>query len=82
MQYGYFKYQVISFNYFNVLPKFRAFINKIIVEKLDIFVILYFNNVLIYIKNAGYSYVKTVRYVFKELQKYDLFANLKKCRFY
>ena len=82
MQYGYFEYQVMSFSLFNTSASFQDYIKKILVEKLDVFVIVYLNDILIYIKNTGQGYVKAVRWVLKEFQKYGLFANLKKCHFY
>lgn len=32
---------------------FQEYINKIIAKKLDIFVIVYLNNILVYTKNSG-----------------------------
>ena len=34
--------------------------NKILAKKLDVFVIVYLNDILIYIKNAGHGYVNPV----------------------
>ena len=34
--------------------------NKIIAEKFNVFIIVYFNNILIFTKNTGQSHVKTV----------------------
>ena len=66
----------------NTPANFQAYINKILIEKLDVFVIVYLDNILIYTKNPGQSYVKAVRWVLNQFRKYSLFANLKKCRFY
>ena len=82
IQYGYFKYQIISFGLSNAPASFQGYVNKILAEKLDVFVIIYLDDILIYTKDAGQGHVKAVRWVFGELQKYDLFANLKKCHFY
>ena len=46
-QYNYFKYQVILFGLFNALTSFQDYINKILAEKLDIFIIVYLYNILI-----------------------------------
>ena len=40
-QYGHFEYQVMLFGLTNVPTSFQGYINKIIVEKLDIFVTVY-----------------------------------------
>ena len=46
--YGYLKYQVMLFGLINVPASFQGFINKIHLEKLDIFVIVYLDNILIF----------------------------------
>ena len=46
-QYSYFKYQVMSFGFSNALATFQGYVNKILAEKLDIFIILYFDDILI-----------------------------------
>ena len=58
--YGYFKYQIISFELTNVPAIFWGYINKILAEKLDVFMIVHLNNILIYIKNKEKKYVKAV----------------------
>lgn len=50
-RYKYFKYQVIPFWLSNALISFQPFINKVFAKKLDIFVIVCLNNILIYPKN-------------------------------
>ena len=52
-QYCYFKYQVISFGLSNAPASFQSYINKILAEKLDIFVIVSLNNTFIYTKDQG-----------------------------
>ena len=44
--------------------------------------IVYLDNILIYTEDAGQAHIDAVWWVFKELRKYGLFANLKKCWFY
>ena len=51
--YGYFECQVMSFNLFNAPASFQRYVNKILAEKLDIFIIIYLDDILIYTKNAG-----------------------------
>ena len=80
--YGHFKYQVMLFGLSNAPATFQGYINKILAEKLDIFVIVYLDDILIYTKDPGQPHVKVVCWVPDQLRKYSLFANLKKCRFY
>ena len=50
----------MSFGLTNILASFQGYINKILTEKLDIFVIVYLDDILIYIKDDGNSYVAAV----------------------
>ena len=81
-RYSHFKYQVMSFGLFNISATFQGYVNKILAKKLDIFVIVYLDNILIYTEDPGQPHVKAVRWVLDQLRKYSLFANLKKCRFH
>ena len=51
--YSHFKYQVMLFGLSNIPASFQGYINKILVKKLDIFVIVYLDNILIYTENTG-----------------------------
>ena len=46
--YRYFKYLIISFKLTNALVTFQAFINNILKKYLDIFIIIYFDDILLY----------------------------------
>ena len=81
-RYGYFEYQVMHFGLTNALATFQGYINNILVEKLNVFMIVYFNNILIYTKNKSKEHIQAVQWVLDQLQKYLLYANLYKCRFY
>ena len=60
-RYGHFKYQVISFRLTNALTTFQGYINKILAEKLNVFVIVYLDDILIYIKDKGEGHVQAMR---------------------
>ena len=81
-RYGHFEYQVMPFGLSNAPASFQGYVNKILAEKLDIFVIVYLDDILIYTKDTGQGHVDAVRWVLEILRKYGLFANLKKCRFH
>ena len=72
----------MPFGLTNTPASFQGFINKILAEKLDIFVILYLDNILIYTNDDGDSHVAAVRWVLEQLRKFSLYANLKKCWFH
>lgn len=58
--YRYFKYQVMSFNLTNILATFQDYINKILVEKVDVFIIVYLDNIVIYTKNKRKGHIQAV----------------------
>ena len=39
---------------------FQRYVNKIFVKKFNIFIIIYLNNILIYIKNLGQFYIEVI----------------------
>ena len=41
------------FGLFNTLASFQGYVNKILAEKLDVFVIVYPDDILIYTEDAG-----------------------------
>ena len=51
---------MMPFGLTNVSVSFQGYINKILVEKLDIFVIVYMDDILIYIKDDGNGHVAAV----------------------
>ncbi len=59
-RYGHFEYQVMPFGLINAPATFQGYINKILAEKLDVFVIVYLNDILIYTKSEGEEHVQAV----------------------
>ena len=66
----------------NAPASFQGYINKILAEKLDIFVIVYLEDMLIYTEDSSQDHVEAVWLVLDVLRKYALHANLKKCWFH
>ena len=66
----------------NAPASFQEYINKIFAEKLDIFIIVYLDNILVYTRDDGDGHVAAVRWVLEQFRKFLFFANLKKCQFY
>ncbi len=50
----------MSFGFSNVPASFQGYINKILAEKLDIFIVVYLDNILIYTKNSGQPHMEAV----------------------
>ena len=72
----------MPFGLSNAQATFQGYVNKILAKKLDIFVIVYLDDILIYTKDPGQPHVEAVRWVLDKLRKHSLFANLKKCWFH
>lgn len=64
-RYGHLEYQVMSFSLSNAPANFQGYINKIFVETLGIFVIVYLDDILIYTKDSEQSHIETVHWVLK-----------------
>ena len=73
---------MMLFGLTNALASFQEYINKIFAKKLNIFVIVYLDDILIYTDNDGDGYVTAIQLVLEQLKKFSLFANLNKCRFH
>lgn len=80
--YGHFRYQVMPFSLTNAAATFQGFINKIMAEKLHVFVFMYFDDIFIYTESEGKTHVEAVWWVLDQLQKHSLYAKLKKYWFY
>ena len=59
-QYSHFEYQVMLFSLTNVPASFQRYINKILTKKLDISVIVYLDDILIYTDDDGDGHVAAV----------------------
>ncbi len=70
------------FGFSNAPASFQGYINKILTEKLDIFVVVYLDDSLIYTEDPRQFHIEAVRWVLEQLWKYGLYANLKKCWFH
>lgn len=55
------------FGFFNTLAIFKGNVNIILAKKFDIFIIIYLNNILIYIKELDENYIDMIQWIFKNL---------------
>ena len=62
-RYGHFKYQIMPFGLSNAPASFQGYNKKILAKKLDIFVIVYLNNILVYIEDPSQPHVDALRWV-------------------
>lgn len=52
-QYSHFEYQIMSFGLSNTSASFQCYINKILVKKLNIFIIVYLDDIFIYTEDPN-----------------------------
>ena len=72
----------MPFGFFNAPASFQGYIIKILAEKLDVFVIVYLDDIFIYVENISQAYINAVWWVLELLRKNGFFANLKKYCFH
>ena len=80
MQYDHFEYMIMSFGLFNAPATFQAYINKTLTGMVDVFYVVYLDDILIYSSSLK-KHWNHIKQVLKYLYKFQLFANLKKCAF-
>ncbi len=61
--YSYFEYQIMPFGLTNVPATFQGYINKILAEKFDVFVIIYLDDILIYTKSKREKHMEAIQWV-------------------
>jgi hypothetical protein len=71
----------MPFNFINALTSFQALINDIFREYLDIFVVAYLNDILIYLINKK-DHIKQVNLILKALEKAGMRINKPKYTFH
>ena len=72
----------MRFGLSNAPASYQGYINKILAKKLNVFVMVYLDDILIYTEEKGQGHIEAVQWVLEFLRKNGLFANLKKCRFH
>ena len=70
----------MPFGLFNVSATFQAYINKTLTGMVDVFCVVYLDDILIY-SSSLMEHWGHIRQILKHLHKFQLFANLKKCAF-
>ena len=70
----------MPFGLANAPAIFQAYINRALAGYVNVFYVVYLNNILIYL-NFKKKYLKYVVKILNRLRQFTLFANLKKCEF-
>ena len=63
--YSHFEYHVILFGHSNANVSIKNYVNKILVKKSDVFVIIYLNNIIINTQNMSHNHIKVIFEFFK-----------------
>lgn len=79
-QYGHYEYLVMSFSVSNTPEVFMEYMNRTFHQYLDKFVVVFINNILIYLKTDE-EHANHLRVVLKILQEKSLYAKFSKCEF-
>jgi hypothetical protein len=80
-RYGHFEYTVMPFGLTNAPATFQAFLNDVLRESLDTFIVIYLDDILIYSDTLEEHY-DHVRSVLQRLKDADLQVKLEKCQFH
>jgi hypothetical protein len=80
-QYGLYEYTVMSFRLMNALAYFMYLMNKVFMEYLDKFVVVFIDDILIYSKMEA-EHEEHLRLVLEKLRANQLYAKFSKCKFW
>lgn len=80
-RYGHFEYLVMPFGLCNAPGTFQGLINDTLREYLDIFCIVYLDDILVF-SDTLEEHIDHVRKVLRKLRERDLFCKLSKCQFH
>jgi hypothetical protein len=80
-QYGLYEYMVMSFGLTNAPAYFMYLMNKVFMEYLDKFVVVFIDDILIFSKNEE-EHDERLRLVLQKLRENQLYAKLNKCEFW
>ena len=81
IKYNLYKYMIIFFNLYNISTIFQIFINDVLKKYLNIFCIIYFDDILIY-NNIKKKHIHYINKILKKLQQINLYLDINKCDFH
>jgi DNA replication protein DnaC len=79
-RYGLYEYTIMSFGLTNAPAYFMYLMNKVFMEHLDKFVVVFIDDILIYSKNEE-EHEEHLRHVLQKLREQQLCAKFSKCGF-
>jgi len=79
-RYGQYEFTVVSFGLTNAPAYFMNMMNKVFMDELDKFVVVFIDDILIYSSTAG-EHEQHLRVVLEKLRQNQLYAKFSKCDF-
>ena len=79
-RYGLYEFTVLPFGLTSVLATFMRLMNDVFRDLLDVCIIIYLDDILIYSRNEE-EHKEHVKLVLEKLQEYKLYAKKQKCEF-
>jgi hypothetical protein len=80
-RYGLYEYTMMSFGLMNTSTYFMYLMNKVLIEYLDKFILVFIDDILIF-SNTEEEYEKHLRLVLEKLRSNQLYAKFIKCEFW
>ena len=81
IRYGLYEYLVMSFGLTNAPAYFMNLMNSVFMPKLDKFMVVFIDDILVYSKNKE-DHVEHLRVVLTRLRDHELYAKFSKCEFW
>jgi hypothetical protein len=81
LRYGLYEYTVMSFGLTNAPAYFMCLMNKVFMEYLDKFVVVFINDILVYSRSEE-EHEDHLHLVLQKLGDHKLYAKLSKCEFW
>ena len=79
-KYGLYEYTVMSFSLTNASAFFMHLMNKVFMDYLDVFVVIFIDDILIFSKSEAKHEVH-LKLVLQRLREHQLYAKFSKCEF-
>ena len=80
-RYGHYEFNIMPFGLINASATFQSLMNDIFRDMLDVCVVVYLDDILIYSKNDE-DHEKHVRQILQRLREHQLYARSSKCTFF
>jgi hypothetical protein len=81
LRYGLYEYMVMSFELTNAPAYFMYLMNKVFMEHLDMFFMVFIDDILIYSRSEE-EHEEHLRLVLQKLQEHRLYGMLSMCEFW